>query len=233
MKQKLNPPATGLVLEIGSGDNPNTRSNVLVDRFLGSDNRERGGDLVVDRPFVVADAHHLPFKDGAFSYTICSHILEHMDDPQQFARELERVSAAGYIQSPSEIAEKLFHWSFHRWYVNLVDDTLVLHPRDPVEPFGDLFDYMYEYNPAYYFFQRSMPDLFWIEREWHGHGDLKVRVQAESPLPLRDPAALRALVTPRLGTLQLIGMFAAALGARLFRAETRAKIKRLLGRSYA
>jgi len=81
MKQKLNPPATGLVLEIGSGDNPNPLSNVLVDRFLGADNRERGGDLVVDRPFVVADAHHLPFRDGAFAYAICSHILEHMDDP--------------------------------------------------------------------------------------------------------------------------------------------------------
>jgi len=117
MKQKLNPPAEGLVLEIGSGDNPNPRSNVLVDRFLGSDNRERGGDLVVDRPFVVADAHHLPFKDGAFAYAICSHILEHMDDPVQFGKELQRVSAAGYIQSPSEIAERMFHWSFHRWYV--------------------------------------------------------------------------------------------------------------------
>ena len=46
MKQKLNPPSEGLVLEIGSGDNPNPRSNVLVDRFLGADNRERGGDLV-------------------------------------------------------------------------------------------------------------------------------------------------------------------------------------------
>ncbi|HEX5689732.1 MAG TPA: methyltransferase domain-containing protein, partial [Roseiflexaceae bacterium] len=110
MKQKLNPPSEGLVLEIGSGDNPNPRSNVLVDRFLGADNRERGGDLVVDRPFVVADAHYLPFRDGAFAYTICSHILEHMDDPKQFARELERVSAAGYIQSPAEIAERLFHW---------------------------------------------------------------------------------------------------------------------------
>src|SRR5204862_3065044 len=93
MKQKLNPPTTGLVLEIGSGDNPNPRSNVLVDRFLGADNRERGGDLVVDRPFVVADAHHLPFRNGAFAYAICSHILEHMDDPQQFARELERTCA--------------------------------------------------------------------------------------------------------------------------------------------
>ncbi len=232
MQQQLNPPKTGLVLEIGSGENPNPRANVLVDRFLGDDNRERGGNLVVDRPFVVADAHHLPFRDDVFVYTICSHILEHMDDPEQFARELERVSAAGYIQSPSEIAERMFHWSFHRWYVNLVDNTLILHPRDPEEPFGDLFDYMYEHNPAYYFFQRSMPDLFWIEREWQ-RGNLKVEVRSDSPLKLRDPAALRALVAPRLRTPQLIVAFGAALAARIFSRETRMRIKQLFGRSYA
>ena len=63
-----------------------------------------------------------------------------MDDPEQFARELVRVSKSGYIQSPAEIAERLFHWSFHRWYVNLIGDTLVLHPKEPEEPFGELFD---------------------------------------------------------------------------------------------
>lgn len=231
MKQKLHPPKTGLVLEIGSGDNPNPRSDVLVDRFLGSDNRERGGDLVVDRPFVVADAHQLPFKDGAFAYAICSHILEHMDDPRQFGRELERVSAAGYIQSPSEIAERLFHWSFHRWYVNLEGDTLVLHPREPQEPFGELFDYLYEYNPAYYFFQRSMPDLFWIEREWRA-GNLRIEVRDSSPLPLRDPQALRALVRPRLSTLRLVALFFVALGTRLLRGPARARLRGLLRRSY-
>ncbi|WP_129630916.1 class I SAM-dependent methyltransferase [Candidatus Oscillochloris fontis] len=231
MKQKLNPPATGLVLEIGSGDNPNPRSNVLVDRFLGSDNRERGGDLVVDRPFVVADAHHLPFKDGAFAYAICSHILEHMDEPVQFANELQRTCKAGYIQSPSEIAERLFHWSFHRWYVNLEGETLVLHPKEPEEPFGELFDYLYEYNPAYYFFQRSMPDLFWIEREWQT-GNLKVEVREESPLPLRDPEALRALVAARSSTPKLIGLFFAALAARALRSGPRKLVRRLLKRSY-
>lgn len=231
MKQKLNPPATGLVLEIGSGDNPNPRSNVLVDRFLGSDNRERGGDLVVDRPFVVADAHHLPFRDGAFAYTICSHILEHMDDPQQFASELRRVSEAGYIQSPSEIAERLFHWSFHRWYVNLVGDTLVLHPKEPAEPFGELFDYLYAYNPAYHAFQRSMPDMFWVEREWHGD-DLRVEVRDSSPLALRDPEALRALVTPRVSPLALLVGLAQSIAARLLGSEGRERVRKLLGRSY-
>jgi hypothetical protein len=132
MKQKLNPPASGLVLEIGSGDNPNPRSDVLVDRFLGSDNRERGGDLVVDRPFVVADAHQLPFRNGVFSLRVSARISWSIWTIRlQFAGELRRTSAAGYIQSPSEIAERLFHWSFHRWYVNLVDDTdSMLHPKE-------------------------------------------------------------------------------------------------------
>ncbi|NJN17004.1 MAG: class I SAM-dependent methyltransferase [Oscillochloris sp.] len=231
MKQKLNPPKAGLVLEIGSGDNPNPRSNVLVDRFLGSDNRERGGDLVVDRPFVVADAHHLPFKDDAFAYAICSHILEHMDDPQQFAHELERTCAAGYIQSPSEIAERLFHWSFHRWYVNLVDDTLVLHPKEPQEPFGELFDYLYAYNPGYYFFQRSMPDLFWIEREWR-RGELRVHVQDHSPLPVHEPEALRAFVQPRYSPLGMLGLFLFSLIGRNLNANLRILLRRILGRSY-
>ena len=70
MEQHLNPPAKGLVLEIGSGDNPNPRADILVDKFL-FDNTERGGNIVIDRPIVVADAHHLPFKDGVFAYTIC------------------------------------------------------------------------------------------------------------------------------------------------------------------
>lgn len=229
MEQRLNPPKQGLVLEIGSGDNPNPRADILVDKFL-FDNTERGGNIVIDRPMVVADAHHLPFKDGVFAYTICSHILEHMDDPVQFASELTRVSKAGYIQSPAEIAERMFHWSFHRWYVNLIDDTLVLHPREPVEPFGEFFDYLYAYNPAYYLFQRSMPHLFWVEKEWHG--TLKVEVRESSPLKLNDPETLKQLVAPRVGTFRLIVMLLASSVARQIPAAWRNTIRRLLRRSY-
>lgn len=229
MEQRLNPPKHGLVLEIGSGDNPNPRADILVDKFL-FDNTERGGNIVIDRPMVVADAHHLPFKDGVFAYTICSHILEHMDDPVQFASELTRVSKAGYIQSPAEIAERMFHWSFHRWYVNLVDDTLVLHPREPFEPFGEFFDYLYAYNPAYYLFQRSMPHLFWVEKEWHG--TLKVEVRDSSPLKLNDPEALKQLVAPRVGTFRLIMMLIVSSVARQIPATWRNTIRRWLRRSY-
>ncbi len=229
MEQRLNPPKTGLVLEIGSGDNPNPRADILVDKFL-FDNTERGGNIVIDRPMVVADAHHLPFKEGVFEYAICSHILEHMDDPIQFVNELTRVSKAGYIQSPAELAERMFHWSFHRWYVNLVGDTIVLHPREAHEPFGEFFDYLYAYNPAYYLFQRTMPHLFWVEKEWHG--TLKVEVHETSPLKLNDPEFLQELVRPRVGPLRLIGMLIVITVARAMPVQWRNWLRRVLRRSY-
>ncbi|NJN67154.1 MAG: class I SAM-dependent methyltransferase [Chloroflexaceae bacterium] len=231
MSQSFTPPRAGAgrVLEVGSGDNPHPRSDVLVDRFR-FENTERGGDLVVDRPLVVADAHFLPFREGAFCYSICSHILEHMDDPQQFVNELMRVGSAGYIGCPTEIAERLFHWSFHRWYVNLVDDTLVLHPKEPTEPFGELFDYLYEYNPAYCFFQRSMPHLFWVNYEWRG--TIRLRVTEASPLRLHDPQTVRAMVQPRRSFFALCGLFVASFLARLVRAPVRRLLARLGGRNY-
>lgn len=232
MRQNFNPPTSGLVLEVGSGENPHPRADVLVDRFL-FDNTERGGDIKLDhRPLVVADAHHLPFRDKAFAYIICSHILEHMDDPQQFVRELERTGTSGYIGSPSEIAERLFHWSFHRWYVNLMPDgTLVLHPREDATPFGELFDYLYEYNPMYYLFQRSMPHLFWIEQEWQGQ--IKLHMAEQSPLPLDDPDALREMVAPRFSAPHLAVLFVGALLSRTLRRGGREMLRNLFGKSYA
>jgi hypothetical protein len=222
MKQHVSPPSSGLVLEVGSGDHPNPRSDVLVDRFL-TENIERGGDLVVDgRPLVVADAHHLPFRNGSFAYVIASHILEHMDDPRQFADELTRVGSAGYIGCPTEIAERLFHWSFHRWYVNRVGSRLVLYPKEPAEPLGELFDYLYAYNPAYLCFQRSMPHLFWIDYEWQGSIDLELTTG--SPLPLRDPQQLHDLVRPRFSLPRLLVLLLAAWlmrWIRLARPDTR------------
>ena len=116
MEQHLNPPKTGLVLEIGSGDNPNPRADILVDKFL-FDNTERGGDIVIDRPIVVADAHHLPFRDGAFDYTICSHILEHMGNFNAVVTELWRVCRPGAIitvKVPFFLSTKFYSEPDHR-----------------------------------------------------------------------------------------------------------------------
>lgn len=185
---------TDLVLEIGSGDRPNPRSDVLVDRFI-DDNTERGGDLRIDRPLIVADAQALPFQDKSFDYVVCYHILEHMDDPARFISEITRVGKRGHIQSPSEIAERLFHWPFHRWYVNAIGGKLILHELDGSETFGDLFDYLFAHNRQFAAFARSMPELFYVDYEWVDTIDFELR--ESSPLDLRDPRMLRRMARPR------------------------------------
>jgi uncharacterized protein YbaR (Trm112 family)/SAM-dependent methyltransferase len=199
-----------LVLDIGSGHNPHPRADVLCDRYI-DDDTERAGAIKADRPLIVADAHDLPFKDQAFDYVVTSHIIEHMEDPVRFCRELMRVARAGHIASPSEMAEKLFYWPFHRWYVNKIGDTLVLHPKnnDP-NIFGELFDYLYEYNPWYARFQRSLPDLFWIEYEWAG--EIKITIRQKSPLDLDSPKRLMRMVKPRESLPLMLYRTAASMG---------------------
>ena len=76
-------PRGDLVLEIGSGNNPLPRANVLLDLTTEAFQRA-GGKTIVDRPFLLAYADRLPFRDGAFDYVAAFHILEHQDDPEAF-----------------------------------------------------------------------------------------------------------------------------------------------------
>ncbi|HID28537.1 MAG TPA: methyltransferase domain-containing protein, partial [Desulfobacterales bacterium] len=79
-----------VVLDVGSGGTPNWRANVLCDKFV-VDATERGGNPFYVGPGqygVIGDAMRLPFRELCFDYVICSHILEHMEDPGAFLREI-------------------------------------------------------------------------------------------------------------------------------------------------
>lgn len=43
------------------------------------------------KPDIVADAHHLPFKDSDFSIVLCTEVLEHMREPRLAIAEMRRV----------------------------------------------------------------------------------------------------------------------------------------------
>ena len=49
------------------------------------------------KPDIVADAHHLPFKDGEFEVILSTETLEHVKDPFQVEREIRRVTASGGV----------------------------------------------------------------------------------------------------------------------------------------
>ncbi|WP_447979724.1 class I SAM-dependent methyltransferase [Candidatus Nitrospira bockiana] len=171
------------VLEIGSGHAPSQRADVLCDKYLHT--KERPEDkLVVDRPLVIADAHNLPFKSKSFDYIICSHVLEHAEDPKQFLAELERVGKAGYIETPSEIAENLFYFEYHRWSLVIRDETLILKRKVPgVIWSGNLFHHLFQTDKAFRFFFHSHPDMFRIKYYWRDHIDAMIVEQGTNTMP--------------------------------------------------
>ncbi|UMG92152.1 methyltransferase domain-containing protein [Nocardioides sp. TF02-7] len=122
-----------LVLDVGSGDKPSWRADVLLDRYPDdayAGQRSGTGRTRVVRPLFDADAAAMPFADGVFDYAICSHVLEHVTDPVGVVRELTRVARAGYIEVPEAAAAKI---------VDFPQPPLVVPPRrlDPAADAGD------------------------------------------------------------------------------------------------
>ena len=114
-------------MEVGSGDKPYPRSDVLLDKYFSdSSEREAKKALKVDRPLVIGEVEHLPFRPKSFDYIIASHVLEHAQNPQNFLEELMRVGKRGYIETPLPLRERINNWSFHRWYVFPKRNKLIL-----------------------------------------------------------------------------------------------------------
>lgn len=121
-----------LVLEVGSGDDPYPEASILVDKYLvDNTQREARLALIVDRPFVLADACFLPFKDKAFDFVIASHVLEHVDNPKMFISEIARVAKRGYIETPGILRERVFNWPYHKWYTQIKNKRLILTRKTP------------------------------------------------------------------------------------------------------
>jgi SAM-dependent methyltransferase len=127
-----------LVLDVGSGDKPHWRADVLLDRYIGEEHSgQRSGSSTarVDRPLFDVDAAAMPFADKAFDYVICSHMLEHVERPAAVIAELTRVAKAGYIEVPEAASAKIVDFPSHLWWVTLDDGVLVFTAK--TEPYFD------------------------------------------------------------------------------------------------
>jgi len=171
-----------LVLEVGSGNNPNPRSDILVDRYLYDNGQRAGGfRIVVDRPFIIADGYKLPFKDKTFDYVICSHILEHMEDPEKFIAEIMRVGKAGCIEVPSDLSERIFGWNFHLWYCRLYKGRLELRKKKEGERFGGFFHRLIARHIWFRRFFEEHEEKFYVKYEWNN----KVRLSVSRVVPAK------------------------------------------------
>ncbi|MHB8481839.1 MAG: methyltransferase domain-containing protein [Nitrospiria bacterium] len=155
-----------LILEIGSGHNPDSRADILVDKFI-DDHREREGRLIIDRPLIIADGEALPFRRNSFDYIIAKHVLEHSTEPESFLKEMERVGKGGYIETPNPVAEKLFNWPFHRWFVSCEDGELILKKKEETDvQFGNFFHLLVSSRLSVRIFLRLNHKLFNTCFEW-------------------------------------------------------------------
>ncbi len=185
---------TDFVLEVGSGHDPKIHASVLCDKFI-EDDTQRGGKIWRDgRPLVAADAQALPFVDQSFDYVICSHVLEHVSDPERLVQELQRVAPRGYIETPSEIAERLYGWPYHHWLVNLVEGKLVLRAKHIPNQFGQLFHSLAAHDRDFANFHNRHPNLFLIQYEWEGEISLEILPSGEPVLDLESRDVIEAIM---------------------------------------
>lgn len=140
-RHRPRPPRRGLVVEVGSGQSPHRRADLVIDKYI-ADDFERPGDRAFDfsRPLIVADGHSIPLADNAAAYVIALHVLEHAVHPVLFASEMSRVACAGFVQVPSRESELTFGWPYHPWLIDLKDGELVFEPKgSATAPIGEFW----------------------------------------------------------------------------------------------
>lgn len=175
----------GLVLDVGSGNSPYPRADVLAERYLVDDSNRFGRrHVLLTAPAVACDAESLPFADNAFDYAVCSHLIEHVDHPDKVLGELSRVARAGYIECPDARYDKLDTPAYHRWFASLEDGTLVLRQKDEATFDPGVKQLIHEtfYADASFWrlFWRHL-ERFFVMLEWEG--EIRYRVEY---LPLSD-----------------------------------------------
>lgn len=147
-------PDNALVIDIGGGRNPYYRADYVIDR-RGFDERlgwtASGGQ---DKParfspdtWISRDFYELPwpFKDNQFDFSVCMHTLEDLRDPVAVAKEIQRVSKAGYISMPTRAQEScpfiedrshlehgLVGYFHHRWFTEILDEGLIFKAKAPL-----------------------------------------------------------------------------------------------------
>jgi len=176
-----------LVLEVGSGGNPYYRSNVLVDAYEQTAERH-WVPLISDRPTVLAFTEKLPFKDNAFDFVVASHVLEHSKDPENFLKEIQRVSKAGYIEVPDAFMERINPYPDHRLEITVRQGKLIIRKKKGWQESPDVVE-LYEDRAKKIVTQEVIPNHpfeFHVRYYWQDKIDYEIINPESSVIDVKD-----------------------------------------------
>lgn len=176
----------GLVLDVGSGDSPHPRADILCDRYLARTGHRHEIPLVRDRPLVCADISTLPFQTQVFDFVFCRHVLEHVETRQIPAAlgELMRVAKGGYVEAPSPSREMLMPDPCHKSFVEVRNGVLVFTPKResfPFQPVARLLLQWKKTNGTWRQFLVENPSLWTTSLRWQN--EILYRVEAPRLYP--------------------------------------------------
>lgn len=129
-----------IVIDIGGGNDPILRANMIVEKYVDND-QERYSGLMKDRLILNFDGAKLPFKDKSIDFVHCRHVIEHVPDVEAFINEIQRVGKRGIIIAPHGDYEKLDPRDKHIWYVFSQDGQLVFKQKPCWDEFPDVSKY--------------------------------------------------------------------------------------------
>lgn len=182
--------STDKVLEIGPGDSPFHRSDVLLELEYDKveDRIKQFGHtktLVSNKQIVYYDGKSFPFADKSFDYVICSHVLEHVNDVPFFLSEIFRVGKAGYFEYPLITYDYLYNFDVHLNFLKFTGTEMLYMKKDTTtlnefRPLQDFFLKTLENN--YGDFLGKIPYSFFEGFEWN------------KPIPCKSTSRLDDLI---------------------------------------
>ena len=69
------------------------------------------------KPYIIADAHKLPFKDNSFQLVTSTQVLEHVLEPYKVINEAERVLVGGVLRDFSAFLHPFHHSDYWRFTI--------------------------------------------------------------------------------------------------------------------
>ena len=121
-------------MDVGCGYSANQYANVICDT-------QDLKNFYKDKKFIQLTEKKLPFENNEFDFVIASHVLEHVEDPDFFLKEIQRISSkGGYIEVPTKLEDNLVfeNKNDHLWHIDFDDDEnkiLISKKIDYFEPF--------------------------------------------------------------------------------------------------